>query len=89
MKKIFFILIVLLSVGTISAREKHDSGIYYYDSWDEFYKYWNQAASNYSYVAIGYFPWQSQNEFTKLISGTRTSGFSQHNGWVALCFTYY
>lgn len=89
LKKIIFIIVVLFSIGTISAREKDDQGDYIYDTWDEFYKYWNQAASNYSCVYIGYFPHTPKNEILKLISGTKKSGFLRISGYSCLVFNYF
>lgn len=89
MKKIIVILIVLFLIGTVSARERDEHGDYHYDSWDEFYKYWNQAALNYSYVAIGYSPYKPKYEILKLLSGTKKSGFSYKDGYGSLYFTYY
>ena len=50
-----FIAVILLAVISAGARERinrNGNQAFRYTDWNEFYKYWNEAAENYRYVYI-------------------------------------
>ncbi len=51
-KKIILFVLLIVLVGTASARDKLDGGGYFYDSWNEFYEYMKKASGLYRFASV-------------------------------------